>query len=72
MLPWQLGSVKNGPRNLPLKFGSNPVSNSWDITDMEFVWGGVVGGVQSNFHVKPNFGWIVVELTLSWGFDNKC
>ena len=28
------------------------------------------GGVQSHFCVKPNFGWIVVELTLSWGFDN--
>ena len=26
--------------------------------------------MQSNFHVKPNFGWIDVELLLSWGFDN--
>ena len=35
--------------------------------------GGVVGwwgGVQSHFQVKPNFRWIVIELTLSWGFDN--
>ena len=35
-------------------------------------WGGGVGcgGMQSHFQVKPNFGWIVIELTLSWGFDN--
>ena len=32
---------KDGPRNLPLKFGQNLVSNSRDITDIEFVW---VGG----------------------------
>ena len=38
---WQYNSVQNGPRNLPLKFGSNRVSNSWDITDIEFLW--VVG-----------------------------
>ena len=25
--------------------------------------------MQSHFHVKPNFGWIIVELRLSWGFD---
>ena len=68
MSQWQCKSVQNGPRNLPLKFGSNRASNSWDITDMEFVW---VGGVQSHFHIKPNFRWIVIELTLSWGFDKN-
>ena len=34
-------------------------------------WGGWGGGLQSDFHVKLNFGWNVVELTLSWGFDKK-
>ena len=29
------------PRNLPLKFGQNQVSNSWDIANIEFL---VVGG----------------------------
>ena len=67
MLLWQLKSVQDSPMNLRLKFRQNRVSNSWDITDIEFVWW---GGLQSHFHVKPNFRWIVVELTLSWGFDN--
>ena len=26
----QLASVKDGPKNLPLKFGQNQVSNNWD------------------------------------------
>ena len=40
------------------------MSESWDNADIEFVWlwWMVVGGVQSHFHVKPNFGWNVVEL----------
>ena len=52
---WQLGSVLDGPSNLPLKFGQNPVSNSRDIDDFEFqvVMVVVVGGVQSHFHIKP-------------------
>ena len=33
--PWQLASVRDGPRNLPVKFGQNRVSNSGDITDMD-------------------------------------
>ena len=28
-----------------------------------------LGGLQSNFRVKPNIG--CVELGLSWGFDNS-
>ena len=40
MSPLQLESVQDGPRNLPLKFGQNRVSNSLDIYDIEFVWGG--------------------------------
>ena len=47
---WQLESIQYGPGNLPLKFGQNRVSNSWDIADIEFVW---VGGVQSNFVSSP-------------------
>ena len=35
MSPWQLASVKDGPTNLPLKFGQNGVSNSWDIPHMD-------------------------------------
>ena len=38
MSPWQLTSVEEGPRNLPLKFGQNLASNSWDIVYIEFVW----------------------------------
>ena len=48
-------SVQNGPRDLRLKFGQNWVSNSWDITDIEFLWvgwGGVVG-IYSHFRVQP-------------------
>ena len=33
--PRQLASIKDGPRNTPLRFGQNRVSNSWDIPDME-------------------------------------
>ena len=44
MSPWQLGSVKDGPRNLPLKFGQNQASNSWDIADIEFLMVGGGGG----------------------------
>ena len=35
LLGQQLESVKDGPMNLPLKFGQNWVSNSRDITDMD-------------------------------------
>ena len=35
MSPWTSASVRNGPRNLSLKFGKNRVSNSWDIPDMD-------------------------------------
>ena len=35
MSPWHLESVKDGHRNLPLKFGQNRVSISWDIPDMD-------------------------------------
>ena len=47
---WQFASVKDGPRNLFLKFGQNTVINSWDIADNEFlmvVVGG--GGVETSF-----------------------
>ena len=50
MSMWQLESILDVPRNLRLKFHQNRVSNSWDIGDIEFVW----GGVQSHFRVKPN------------------
>ena len=48
---YQLESVLEVPRNLPLKFGQNRASNSWDIADIEFSVVVVVGGVQSHFNV---------------------
>ena len=47
MSPWQLEFVLNVHRNLPSKFHQNRVSNSWDIADIEFVWGGGVGFAKS-------------------------
>ena len=67
MSPWQLESFLNVSRNLPLKFGQNQVSSSWDIGDIEFVvvgGGGGGGGVQSHFRVKPNLGYV----RLNWGW----
>ena len=45
--PTQYFTKRKGPfcRNLPLEFHQNPVSNSWDIDDIEFLWGWVVGGI---------------------------
>ena len=40
MSPWQFKSIQDGLRNLPLKFGQNLISNSQDITDIDFVWVG--------------------------------
>ena len=39
------------------------------MIEVEFGWGGWVGGVQSHNHVKPNS--VEVVLRLSWGCDNK-
>ena len=41
MSPSQLALVKDGPRNLSLKFGQYRSINSWDVADIEFT---VVGG----------------------------
>ena len=35
MSPWQLESVLDVPRNLPIKFHQNKVSNLWDIPDLD-------------------------------------
>ena len=35
MSPWQLASAKDCPKSLPIKFGQNQVSNSWDTPDMD-------------------------------------
>ena len=61
---WQLESVQDGPRNLPLKFGQNRVSNSWDIADIEFLWGGVVCTVIFMSNLQLHWGYVVVELGL--------
>ena len=39
------------------------------MKEFEFGWGGGVGGVQTQFRVKPNS--VEVVLRLSWGGDNK-
>ena len=54
------------PRNLPIKFGQNRVSNSGDIDDVEFPvlgggggwWWWVVVVVKSHFCVNPNFYYV--------------
>ena len=60
MSPIQLESILDVHRNLPLKIHQNRVS--WDIPDIEFLW----GGLQSHFMVKPN-----LVLRLGWGLDNR-
>ena len=68
---WQLESVQDGPRNLPLKLGQNRVSNCWDITDIEFLWGGWVVGSYAQSFLHPTSNYIEVRLSLSWGCDNS-
>ena len=50
----QLSIVKEEPGKLPLKFGQ--IGSVWDIADIEFLVGRG-SGVQSHFHVKPNYSW---------------
>ena len=50
--PWHLESFLDVPRNLPLKFGQNLVSNRYNIPGNEFLW--VVVLVYCNFHVTRN------------------
>ena len=52
MSPWRMESVLDISINLPLKFGQNPVSKSWDVADIEFVW----MMDYSHFNIKRNFG----------------
>ena len=59
MLPWQMSLRQfESPRNLPLKFHQNRVRNSWDIADIEFIWGG--GGVVCKviFVSNPTQGYV--------------
>ena len=53
------------PRNLPLKFGQNQVSNSWDIDDFEFPVVGGGGGVKS-FSCQTQL--LLCWVELSWGW----
>ena len=62
MSTWQLESVQDGPNNLLLKFGKNRISNSRDITDVEFVWVGGVGWYAESFSFSNP---TLVELLLS-------
>ena len=52
-------------QEIALKFGPNRASNSLDVANLEFVW---VVVVKTNFHAKPNLGYV----KLSLGFDNIC
>ena len=60
-------------RSLPLKFCQKQVSNSWDMSDLEFVWW--VGGwcqaifVSNSNYVRLDWGW--VELWLCWSCDKN-
>ena len=56
----QLESVKDGLRNLPLKFGQNGVNNSWDIVGIEFA---VLAGSASASHFWQNHH---VVIFVSW------
>ena len=47
MSSWQLESVQEGPRNLPLRFGQNRTRDISDIEFMVVVVGG--GGVVKSF-----------------------
>ena len=67
---WQLKSVLDISRNLPLKFHQNQVSNSWDIADIEFCGGVVCKVIFASNLTKVMLGWGWAELGLSWGFDN--
>ena len=68
---WQLETVLDVARNLPLKFRQNRVSNSCDIAEIEFVW---VGGwwIKVIFGSHPTFelswGWVgvVTKKELKW------
>ena len=64
MSPWQLESAQDGHKNLPLKFRQNRVSNSWDIADIEFVWGGW-GGVEFTVIFMSNLQ-LQLRLFCSW------
>ena len=76
MMPWQMSREhlcheKDGPRNLPLNLDLNWVSNSWEISDIEFVrWvgSGAVGGrggVAKSFscqtQLRLSWSWVEVE-----------
>ena len=62
MSPWQLESILNVHRNLPLKFHQNRVSNTWDIADIELLWSGWVGFAES-FYCQTQ---ICVEVRLGF------
>ena len=62
MSPWQLESVLDVPRSLPLKFTQNQVNSKWDTANVEFVWG------LCRFIFKSNPKDV---LRLRWGFEKS-
>ena len=66
MSPWRFITILDVPRNLPLEFGYNLVSDTWDIKDIEFHWWWVGGGCKAMFKSNPT-----VWLRLRWDFSNN-
>ena len=68
MLLRQLKSVQHSPMNLRLKFSQNRVSNSWDIADIEFVWGGVeftvifMSNLQLQLRLFCSWVWVLTKI----------
>ena len=62
----QLKSVQDGSRNLPLKFGQNLVSNSWDIADITTFMGGRVAGWVGCLKMEIGLSQPQLKLKLSW------
>ena len=54
--------VHEGPKNLPLKFGQNQVSNRWDNPDIEFLWWIFTVIFMSNLQLLLGWVYFVVEL----------
>ena len=59
----QLCHVKDDPTKKPSKFGKNHLSNSWDVTEIQFVWVVVCKVV---FVSNPTYVRLI-KYRMSWG-----
>ena len=65
---WHLESVQDDLRNLSLKFGQIGSETAEILLKLSLrLWVGVVVGVQSHFHIKPDLGY--VRLNWVWVGD---